>query len=250
MIETVRSKDGTPIAYWRRGSGTPLLLVHGATDDHHRWTPVLSALERHYSVYAMDRRGRGHRGDAPAYALEREWEDIAAVIDAIGGAVDVVGHSFGGMCALEAARLTANVRRLVLYEPTMPLGGPRIEITERMQALIEAGEPEQALLLFCRDELRMPPRDLASLQESPRWSAKVAVAHTIPRELQSVDAYPFDPEQFRAMPTPRLLLVGGDSPRDPLPGPGSCWLSVSPWSRKVRNTGRRRPRLRYGPVTR
>ena len=116
------------------------------------------------------------------------------------------------MCALEAARLTANVRRLVLYEPTMPLGGPRSENTGRMQALIDAGGPEQALLLFCRDELRMPPRDLAALQESPRWSAKVAVAHTIPRELQGVDAYTFDPKQFPPMQTPTLLLVGGDSP--------------------------------------
>ncbi len=211
-METVTSKDGTTIAYWRRGIGTPVLLVHGATHDHHVWTPVLSTLEQHYRVYAMDRRGRGHSGDAAAYSAEREWEDIAAVIDAIDGPVDVVGHSNGGMYVLEAARLTANVRRLVLYEPTMPLGPPRTAICERMQALVEAGQPDQALLVFCRDALRLPPAELAALQESPTWPARVAVAHTIPRELQAVDAYRFHPEHFRAMQAPTLLLVGGDSP--------------------------------------
>ncbi|MGH7343441.1 MAG: alpha/beta fold hydrolase [Candidatus Rokuibacteriota bacterium] len=211
-MERVTSKDGTTIAYPGSGIGTPVLLVHGATHDHTVWTPVRSVLERHYRVYAMDRRGRGHSGDAAAYALEREWEDIAAVIDAIGGAVDVVGHSNGGMCALEVARLTENVRRLVLYEPTMPVGSPRTEICARMQALIDAGEPEQALLVFCRDALKLPPPELAAFQESPGWSARVAVAHTIPRELQAVDTYQFDPRHFQTMQAPTLFLVGGDSP--------------------------------------
>jgi pimeloyl-ACP methyl ester carboxylesterase len=211
-MEKVTSRDGTTIAYQRSGIGTPLLLVHGATYDRHVWTPVRSVLEQHYRVSAMDRRGRGHSGDAPAYAVEREWEDIAAVIDAIGGLVDVVGHSNGGMCALEAARLTTNVRRLILYEPTMPLGAPRTEICARMQALIDAGDSEQALLVFCRDALRLPPPELASFQQSPGWSARVAVAHTIPRELQAVDAYKFDPKHFCTMQAPTLLLVGGDSP--------------------------------------
>jgi pimeloyl-ACP methyl ester carboxylesterase len=211
-MERVTSKDGTTIAYERSGTGTSLLLVHGATHDHHVWAPARLILERHYRVYAMDRRGRGHSGDAAAYTVEREWEDIAAVIDAVGGAVDVVGHSNGAMYALEAARLTDNVRRLILYEPTMPFGPPRTEICARMQAFIEAGEPEQALLVFCRDALRLPSAEIASLQESPEWAARVAVAHTIPRELRAVDAYTFHPEHFRSLRAPTLLLVGGDSP--------------------------------------
>jgi pimeloyl-ACP methyl ester carboxylesterase len=91
-------------------------------------------------------------------------------------------------------------------------GAPRTELWERMQALIDAGQPEQALLVFCRDVLRLPPPELASFQESPGWSARVAVAHTIPRELQAVDAYTFDPKHFHIMRAPTLLLVGGDSP--------------------------------------
>jgi pimeloyl-ACP methyl ester carboxylesterase len=79
-MEIIHSKDGTPIAYWQSGEGTPLLLVHGSTADHHLSTPVLPVLERHSSVYTMDRRWRGHSGDADTYALEREWEDITAVV--------------------------------------------------------------------------------------------------------------------------------------------------------------------------
>jgi pimeloyl-ACP methyl ester carboxylesterase len=213
-MKTVCSKDGTLVAYWRSGSGTPLLLVHGATDDHLLWTSVLSPLHQQCSVYAMDRRGRGHSGDSDVYALQREWEDIAAVIDAIGSAVDVVGHSLGGTCALEAALLTANVRRLILYEPAMPLGRTSWsgESSSRMRSLLVAGDRAQALLLFLRDILKTPPEMIASAQASPTWPARVASVHTLPRELQSLNSYLFDPKRFGAMQIPTLLLLGGDSP--------------------------------------
>ncbi|MGH2627301.1 MAG: alpha/beta fold hydrolase, partial [Anaerolineales bacterium] len=77
-MEKVRSDDGTLIAYQRSGEGPPLVLVHGTTADHTRWALILPELERHFSVYAMDRRGRGESGDAESYALEREFEDVAA----------------------------------------------------------------------------------------------------------------------------------------------------------------------------
>lgn len=213
-MNTVHSKDGTPIAYRRSGSGTPLLLVHGATDDHSLWTSALPALQQHGSVYAMDRRGRGHSGDTVAYALEREWEDIAAVIDAIGSTVDVVGHSLGGTCALEAALLTANVRRLILYEPVIPSGRQfgSAEFSSPMRHLLDAGDREQALLLFLRDVLKTAPEKIASAQARPTWAARVAAVHTVPRELQGLGGYLFDPKRFGTMQTPTLLLLGGDSP--------------------------------------
>ncbi len=213
-MEMIRSKDGTPIAYWHSGTGTPLLLVHGSVADHLLWGPVLPALERQFRVYTMDRRGCGDSGDAKVYALEREGEDIAAVIDVIGGAVDVVGHSFGGTCTLEAARLTRNVRRLILYEPAMPFGlryWPA-EFGARMQALLDTGEREQALLLFFRDIVKMSPHEIAGTQALATWPARVAAVHTIARELQSVDSYTFDAERFGRMETPTVLLLGGDSP--------------------------------------
>lgn len=213
-MKTVVSKDGTPITYWRSGSGTPLVLVHGATDDHTLWTSVLPALQQHGSVYAMDRRGRGRSGDTDAYALEREWEDVAAVVDGIGRTVDVVGHSLGGTCALEAALLTTNVRRLILYEPVIPSGRRfgSAEFSSRMRYLVDAGDREQALLLFLRDVLKTAPEKIAAAQARPTWAARIAAVHTIPRELQALSGYLFDPKRFGTMQTPTLLLLGGDSP--------------------------------------
>ena len=112
------SRDDTAIAYWTTGEGPPLVLVHGAVADHRRWRPLLPYLEPHATVHALDRRGRGASGDAPGYELAREFEDVAAVVDAVaaasGSPVDVYGHSFGGLCAYGAATLTAMVGRLVL----------------------------------------------------------------------------------------------------------------------------------------
>ena len=120
----VASRDGTEIAVWSSGQGPPLVLVHGAVADHTRWRPLLPYLEPHVTVHAMDRRGRGASGDAPGYAIEREFEDVAAVVDAVaeasGSATDLYGHSFGGLCAFGGATLTASVGRLVLYEGWPP----------------------------------------------------------------------------------------------------------------------------------
>ena len=116
----VVSRDGTEVAYWTSGQGPPLVVVHGTPADHTRWRPLLPYLEPHATVHAMDRRGRGASGDAPGYELAREYEDVAAVVDAAaeasGAPVDVYGHSHGGIVAFGAATLTPKVRRLVLYE--------------------------------------------------------------------------------------------------------------------------------------
>src|SRR5215471_1540156 len=213
IMEIIQSKDGTPIAAWRSGVGAPLLLVHGTTGDHTGWTPVRVALERHFSVWTLDRRGRGASGDAPAYALEREGEDIAAVIDTIGGAVHLLEHSFGGLCALEAALLTPHLGRLILYEPTLPLDRRNLPTTydAHLQALLDTEHAEKTLLFFFGDIAKLPPQELAALQTEPRWPGQVAAAHTIPRELRAIDRYAFDPLRFRTLGTPTLLLLGGES---------------------------------------
>ena len=103
IMSSVASRDGTEIAYWTSGSGPPIVLVHGSPADHARWHPLIPYLEHHVTVHAIDRRGRGASGDAPEYCLEWEYEDVAAVVDAIaattGETVDVYGHSHGGIVA-------------------------------------------------------------------------------------------------------------------------------------------------------
>jgi pimeloyl-ACP methyl ester carboxylesterase len=213
--ETVTSKDGTPIAYWRSGHRPPLVLVHGTSADHSRWAPVLPAFEKHYSVCAVDRRGRGGSGDSDDYAIEREFEDVAAVVDSCGEAAFLLGHSYGALCALEASLLTRNVRKLVLYEPPIDVSDEKINspgLIDRLKALLEAGEREGVVATMLREAAGVPPEVVEYMRSLPAWQARVAAAHTIPRELRAQEAHRFDPEGFESLEVPTLLLVGGNSP--------------------------------------
>lgn len=212
------SQDRTPLAYWRSGRGRPLVLVHGMTADHTRWNPVLDLLEPRVTVCAMDRRGRGASGDAEHYAIEREYEDVAAVVDAVasrsGGPVDVFGHSHGALCALEATRLTADVRKLVLYEPPVIFGidDHPLDLVDRLDALLAEGRREDVLELFFREVVGVTDEQLALMRTLPAWPARVAAAHTIPREERATLGYRFDPERWATVSVPTLLLDGSDSP--------------------------------------
>lgn len=212
-MEKIRSKDGTLIAYARSGAGAPLVLVHGTLSSHGTWASVSPALEKQFSIYAIDRRGRGESGDAPNYALERECEDIAALVDSIGGEVNLLGHSFGGLCVLEAALLTTHLRRLIVYEPpTLPTAYPE-GIVNRLQAFVDAGDRESAVMAVFRDLLKMLPDELEYMRASPRFPAWMAAAHTAPRETRAEEEYRFEPERFQGLTVPTLLLLGGDSPQ-------------------------------------
>lgn len=211
-MNTIRSRDGTAIAYARSGRGPPLVLVHGTSADHTRWKPVLPQLEERFTVHAVDRRGRGESGDAARYAIEREFEDVAAVVDAIGEPAHLLGHSYGAVCSLEAALRTPSVRRLVLYEPPLPAEVERDPsgLVERLDAMLARGDREGVVATFFQEAVRTPPAELAALKSLPNWPARLAAAHTIPRELRA--GYVFQPERFAPLRIPTLLLLGGDSP--------------------------------------
>jgi pimeloyl-ACP methyl ester carboxylesterase len=212
---TVTSKDGTPIVYWRSGGGPPLVLVHGTTADHGRWAPVLPAFERHFSICAVDRRGRGGSGDSEDYTIEREFEDIAAVVDSLREPVHLLGHSYGAVCALEAALLTSNVRKLVLYEPGMNVTHEEMYppgFIDRLDALLETGDREAVISTMFRDLVGMPQEEVEYLRSLPAWQQRVKAAHTVPRELRADEAYRFDPERFEDLGVPTLMLEGSDSP--------------------------------------
>jgi pimeloyl-ACP methyl ester carboxylesterase len=209
---TVVSPDGTRIAFRTSGDGPPLVLVHGTTADHARWAPVLPAFERHFTVLAVDRRGRGGSGDAEPYAVEREFEDVASVVDGAGGPACLLGHSYGAMCALEAALLTENVERLVLYEPPLGMVGAPPEIVRRLEELLAAGERDELVGLFMAEVAGAPPEQVELMRSLPAWQARLAVAHTIPRELRSEGAYAFDATRFSELHVPTLLLRGDQSP--------------------------------------
>ncbi len=214
-MESTRSLDGTKIAYRRSGQGPPLLLVHGGVSDHTRWKPVLPALETRFSVYAMDRRGRGGSGDSLTYAIEREFEDLAAVADAIGEPVNLLAHSFGAACAIGAASLTGSLRTLMLYEPPTigveTLLSPAMDT--RLQALLNHGDRDGVVTTFMREVAAIPPQELEMLRSLPSWPGRVDAAHTILRELRALQTHaPYGANELSALTLPILLLVGGDSP--------------------------------------
>ena len=215
-MEKVISKDGTPIAYQRSGKGAPLVLIHGTGASSERWKPILPALEKHFSVYAVDRRGRGASGDAHSYAIQREFEDVAAVVDSIGDGVHLLGHSFGAICSLEATLLTSHLHKVILYEPPIPVEGvPTYPegIIDQLQAFLDAGDRERVITTFMREVVRMPPRQLELVKASPAFPARLAAAHTLPRELRTEEQYQLRADAFQGRWRPNAAAARQRQPK-------------------------------------
>jgi pimeloyl-ACP methyl ester carboxylesterase len=221
----VVSGDGTAIAVWSSGDGPPLVVVHGAAADHTRWRPLLPYLEPYATVHAVDRRCRGGSGDGPVYDIAREFEDLAAVVDAVatatGSPVDLYGHSYGGFVAFGAATLTANLRRLALYEG-WPVPDPSVfalppGVAERLDRLLAEGDREALLEAIMREVVLLSDKELAAVRAMPSWPGRAAAAHTFSRELRACAEAVLDPAAAALITVPTLLLTGERSP-DPARG--------------------------------
>ncbi len=218
---TVRSADGTPIAVFTSGTGPPLVLIHGAAADHTTFRVLGPLLAARFTIHAMDRRGRGASGDTDPYAIEREFEDVAAVAAALaleqGGPVDVLGHSYGGRTALGAALLTQNVGRVISYEgaPTPP--GERYgdtSLASELGALADAGQPETLLMTFMTRVVGMSADELDRYRADPVWPRRVAAAPTIAREVAVESGDEAGLDRLGAVRQPVLQVLGGDSRRE------------------------------------
>jgi pimeloyl-ACP methyl ester carboxylesterase len=213
----VRSPDGTPIAVFSAGEGTPLVLIHGAAADHTTFRVVGPLFADRHAVHAIDRRGRGASGDAPEYDIRREFEDVAAVVDALAqeaGAVDVIGHSYGGRVGLGGSLLTTNMRRLVVYEgapspPERPYQSP--DVLPRLVELRSHGRHEELLETFLREIVGMGEPELDAYRANPVWPDRVAAAPTIVREVEAEASAAAGLDALGAVAIPVLQLLGGDS---------------------------------------
>jgi len=215
----VTSADGTPIRVDRVGAGPALVAVHGATADRTRWAGMIPLLSERRTLYLVDRRGRGGSGDTEPYDLDREVEDVVAVVEAAreaaGEPVILLGHSFGGLCSAEAVLRTDAVGALLLYEPGLPNPDQPIappELLDRMRALLAAGDRDGLLATFMREAVGLDEATIDSLRPTPLWAARIRAAHTITREIDAVMGYRFDPGGFAGLRIPVRLLLGGDSP--------------------------------------
>jgi pimeloyl-ACP methyl ester carboxylesterase len=211
----VRSADGIPLAVWVEGQGPSLVLVHGSLIDHTTFGPLVAELRDGMTTFAMDRRGFGASGDAPGYAIEREFEDVAAVVEAVaartGGPVALWGHSYGAGCAMGGAALTGDVHHLVLYEPGLGIAYPAGSIEEIEQA-VAAGDLETALLAVLAGVVGMTQEEIASLRSGERWPALLAGVPAVPRECRAEDGWVYRPGLADGISAPTLLLAGSESP--------------------------------------
>lgn len=211
VVEHVTSRDGIRIGYHRTGEGPPLVLLHGATGDHTSFTLLAPLLADRFTVYAVDRRGRGESGDAADYAIEREFEDVAAIVDSLDRPVSLFGHSYGATVALGAALMAGNIGKLVLYEPSPGFVVVPAEAVERIEGLVAGGERDKALVETYR-VIGFTPEEIEERRAAPAWPARVAAAHTIAREIRAEEAYRVDPERYSGLVAPVLLLLGEESP--------------------------------------
>jgi pimeloyl-ACP methyl ester carboxylesterase len=207
VVTSVASKDGTPISIECKGTGPTLLIVHGGTGDRTRWTPLFPFFASRVTVCAMDRRGHGTSGDSPTYSLQKEVEDVIAVVNSRPGHAFVLGHSFGGVVALEAAFLTDRIAKLALYEPPVR-NADHDAILARMERLIATGNREEALATFFREIVMISPGEIATMKTRASWPTLLASVEASIRQDRALGAYRFSAARMRTLQIPTLLLSG------------------------------------------
>ena len=214
-MDNVTSKDGTTIAFDRLGAGPAVILVSGGSVD--RWSNAALAdlLASDFTVYNYDRRGRGPSGDTPPYAVEREIEDIDAVVSAAGGSAHLYGSSSGAALALDAAEaLGGKITKLALWEPPYildPSARPPADQVEQYNTMLAEGRRGDAAQYFMEKVVRMPAEFVAGARTQPWWAATEALAHTLPYDATIMGDYSLPTERAAAIAVPTLVIDGGAS---------------------------------------
>lgn len=218
----VTSKDGTRIAYEKSGSGPALILVDGAFGSR-AFGPngdLAKLLTDKFTVYTYDRRGRGDSGDTQPYAVEREIEDIEALIQVVGGSVLLYGISSGAGLALEAAKCDLPITKLAVFEAPFMVDDSReplpADYMSRMKTLTKEDRRGELVRLFMTKGVGVPAIFVMLMRFMPAWSKLKAVAHTVLYDSLIVEPYQhnkaFTMQQWEAVAMPTLVTVGGKSP--------------------------------------
>jgi len=219
-VGTALSKDGTPIAFTRIGDGPPVILIDGALcyRDMGESGQLAELLAPYFTVFTYDRRGRGTSGDTSPYAVEREIEDIAALLSEAGGAAFLWGTSSGAALALESANRFRGIKKLALYEAPFIVDDSR-STTERdwprIAEAVAANRRSEAVKLFLK-LVGVPAFFIAVMPLMPMWSKLKAVAHTLPYDGAIVGdnqrGKPLPAEHWASVTVPALVMDGGKSP--------------------------------------
>ena len=217
-MKTVISADGTKIAFDQTGEGPPVILVVGAFNDRATGAPLAKALESRFTVLNYDRRGRGASGDTQPYAIEREVEDLDALIREVGGAARVFGYSSGGNLALEAAARGLNITKLALYEAPFMVGDddsrprPPKDMARQLAKLVASGRRGDAVELFQTEMVGIPEQVVVQMRNAPFRPGLEATAHTLVYEATIVGDLTLPTAQLKSIKAPTLVIYGGASP--------------------------------------
>lgn len=213
-METVTSRDGTTLAFDRLGQGPPVILVCGGSTDRSANAPVAERLAPHFSAFNYDRRGRGDSGDTLPYAVEREVEDLDAVIAAAGGEASVYGTSSGAALALEAAARGLPMTRLALWEPPFILdesSRPPADTAETFTRLVSEGRRGDAVEFFMSKVVGLPREFVSGARQAPFWASQEALAHTLAYDATIMGDYSLPSERAASVKVPTLVIAGGAS---------------------------------------
>jgi pimeloyl-ACP methyl ester carboxylesterase len=215
-MRTTLSADGTKIAFDQTGEGPPVILVVGAFNDRSTGAPLANALESRFTVLNYDRRGRGASGDVQPYAVEREVEDLDALIRSAGGAARVFGYSSGGTLALEAAARGLNITKLAVYEAPFMVGDdaprPPKDMAAQLANLVSSGRRGDAVELFQTRLVGIPEEVVAQLRHAPFRVALEATAHTLVYEALIVGDLELPTARLASIQVPTLAVYGTESP--------------------------------------
>jgi len=214
-MNSVTSKDSTTIAFDRLGDGPPVILVCGGSVDRMSNAPLAALLAEHFTVFNYDRRGRGDSGDTPPYAVEREIDDIDALIDEAGGSACLYGSSSGAALALDAAASGLAITKLALWEPPFIVGDsrarPPADTARTYTELVSAGRRGDAVEYFMAKVVGLPPEFVAYARAQPWWPAQEALAHTLAYDATIMGDYSLPTERVASVTIPTLVLDGGAS---------------------------------------
>jgi len=217
-MNTVVSADGTKIAFDQTGEGPPVILVVGAFNDRAMGAPLAKALESRFTVLNYDRRGRGASGDTQPYAVEREIEDLDALVREAGGAARVFGYSSGGTLALEAMAGGLNITKLALYEAPFMVGDddsrprPPKDMAGQLAKLVASGRRGDAVELFQTKMVGIPEQVVVEMRHAPFRSALEATAHTLVYEATIVGDLTLPTAKLKSIKAATLVIYGGASP--------------------------------------
>ena len=213
-METVTSSDGTRIAFDRLGDGPPVVLVCGQSTTRSSNAALAALLAPDFTVLNYDRRGRGDSGDTLPYAVEREVEDIDALVSEAGGSASVFGVSSGAALALEAAASGLAIDKLAFWEPPFdaPEGRrPPRDLAQRYEEMIAEGRRGDVIEYFMANVVGLPPEFVAHAKTQPFWQAQEALAHTLVYDTIVMGDGSLPTERAAAVPVPTLALAGGES---------------------------------------